>query len=104
MNTTCLYLSEARSKVPPSTYPRLHSLRSLSLGLLRASISEAVSHYCTWMERIRVTSIVSSLSLTVHIRNFNIHMLWIEESRRDFGYDKLNAPFRKKRLFFFLIR
>ena len=54
MNTTCLYLSEARSMVPPSTYPRLHSLRSLSLGLLRTSLSEAVSHYCTWMEGIRV--------------------------------------------------
>ena len=54
MNTTCLYLSEARSMVPPSTYPRLHSLRSLSLGLLRTSLSEAVSHYCTWMDGIRV--------------------------------------------------
>ena len=38
MNTACLYLSEARSMVPPSTYPRLHSLRSFSLGLLRVSL------------------------------------------------------------------
>ncbi len=44
MNTTCLYLSEARSRVPPPTYPRLHSLRSLSLGLLRTSLSEAINH------------------------------------------------------------
>ena len=38
MNTACMYLSEALSIVPPSTNPRLHSLRSLSLGLLRASL------------------------------------------------------------------
>ena len=38
MNTTRMYLSEALSKVPPSTYPRLHSLRSFSLGLLRVSL------------------------------------------------------------------
>ena len=30
--------------VTPSIFPRLHSLRSFSLGLLRASPSEAVSH------------------------------------------------------------
>ena len=34
--------------VPPSIFPRLHSLRSLSLGLLRASLSEAVSHCGAW--------------------------------------------------------
>ena len=44
MNTACMYLSEALSIVPPSTYPRLHSLRSLCLGLLRVSLFEAVSH------------------------------------------------------------
>jgi len=38
MNTTRMYLSEALSKVPSSTYPRLHSLRSFSLGLLRVSL------------------------------------------------------------------
>ena len=38
MNTTRLYLSEALSKIPPPTYPRLHSLRSFSLGLLRVSL------------------------------------------------------------------
>ena len=43
MYTPCLYLSEARSKVPLSTYPRLPSLRSLSLGLLRASLRSCKS-------------------------------------------------------------
>ena len=44
MNTTCLYLSEARSSVPPPTYPRLLSLRSFSLGLLRVSLFEAINY------------------------------------------------------------
>ena len=45
MNTACMYLSEALSKHLPSSYPRLHSLRSLSLGLLRVSLSEALDDY-----------------------------------------------------------
>ena len=55
MNTASMYLSEARSMVPPSTYPRLHSLRSFSLGLLRASLSEAVSHCGAWRMGINTT-------------------------------------------------
>ena len=55
MNTTRMCLSEALSKVPPSTYPRLHSLRSLSLGLLRVILSEAVSHCCAWRMGINPT-------------------------------------------------
>ena len=47
MNTTRMYLSEARSKVPSSTYPRLHSLRSFSLGLLRSQPLEAVNNCCS---------------------------------------------------------
>ena len=46
MNTTCMYLSEARSKVRFSTYPRLPSLRSVSLGLLRVCLFEALSMVC----------------------------------------------------------
>ena len=46
MNTACMYLSEALSKHLLSSYPRLHSLRSFSLGLLRNSLSEAISHCC----------------------------------------------------------
>ena len=38
MNTSCMYLSEALNKHLPSSYPRLHSLRSLSLGLRRTSL------------------------------------------------------------------
>ena len=34
-----------------------------------------------------------SRSLSGHIRNLNIHMLGIEASRRNFGYNKLNALF-----------
>ena len=64
MNTTCLYLSEARSKVPPSTYPRLHSLRSLSLGLLRSRLSEAVSHCCAWRMGINPTPLGSEAPVT----------------------------------------
>ncbi len=60
MNTTCLYLSEARSKVSSSTYPRLHSLRSFSLGLLRASLSEAVSHCCALRMGITPTPTLGS--------------------------------------------
>ena len=37
MNTACMYLSEALSKHLLSSYPRLHSLRSFSLGLRRTS-------------------------------------------------------------------
>ena len=55
MNTACLYLSEARSMVSPSTYPRLHSLRSFSLGLLRVSLYEAVSYCCAWRMGINPT-------------------------------------------------
>ena len=38
-----------------SSYPRLRSLRSLSLGLLRASLSEAVSHCGAWRMGIKPT-------------------------------------------------
>ncbi len=38
MNTACMYLSEALNKHLPSSYPRLHSLRLLSLGLRRTSL------------------------------------------------------------------
>ena len=55
MNTTRMYLSEALSKVPPPTYPRLHSLRSFSLGLLTVSLYEAVSHCCAWRMGINPT-------------------------------------------------
>ena len=48
INTACMYLSEALSKHLPSSYPRLHSLRSLSLGLLRNSLFEAISHCDAW--------------------------------------------------------
>ena len=41
--------------VPPSIFPRLRSLRSLSLGLLRASLSEAVSHCGAWRMGINPT-------------------------------------------------
>ncbi len=46
MHTACLYLSEALSYYPAVvTYPRLHSLRSFSLGLLKVYLSEALSMY-----------------------------------------------------------
>ena len=38
MNTACMYLFEALSKHLLSSYPRLRSLRSFSLGLLRVSL------------------------------------------------------------------
>ena len=56
MNTTRIYLSEARINVRFSTYPRLHSLRSFSLGLLRASLLEAVSYYGSWRMVITPTT------------------------------------------------
>ena len=34
--------------VPPSIFPRLRSLRSLSLGLLRVSLFEAINHCYAW--------------------------------------------------------
>ena len=44
MHTTCLNLSEALSgHYPFELFPRLPSLRSLSLGLLRVCLSEALS-------------------------------------------------------------
>ena len=55
MNTACMYLSEALNKHLPSSYPRLHSLRSLSLGLRRTSLSEAVSLCCAWWMGINPT-------------------------------------------------
>ena len=42
MNTTRLYLSEALSGFYASSHPRLRSLRSLSLGLLKVCLSEAL--------------------------------------------------------------
>ena len=46
MHTACLYLSEALSYYPAVvTYPRLYSLRSFSLGLLKVYLSEALSMY-----------------------------------------------------------
>ena len=38
IHITCLYLSEALSGFYASSHPRLRSLRSLSLGLLRTSL------------------------------------------------------------------
>ena len=43
MHSASMYLSEARSGLYTTSHPRLHSLRSLSLGLLKTSLSEAVS-------------------------------------------------------------
>ena len=42
IHITCLYLSEALSGFYASSHPRLRSLRSLSLGLLRVYLSEAL--------------------------------------------------------------
>ncbi len=44
MNTTRMYLSEALSGFYASSHPRLRSLRSLSLGLLRVSLFEAINY------------------------------------------------------------
>ena len=38
IHITCLYLSEALSGFYASSHPRLRSLRSLSLGILRTSL------------------------------------------------------------------
>ena len=40
IHITCLYLSEALSGFYASSHPRLRSLRSLSLGILRTSLSD----------------------------------------------------------------
>ena len=42
MHSASMYLSEARSGLYTTSHPRLHSLRSLSLGLLRVYLSEAL--------------------------------------------------------------
>ena len=44
IHITCLYLSEALSGFYASSHPRLRSLRSLSLGLLRVSLFEAINY------------------------------------------------------------
>ncbi len=44
IHITCLYLSEALSGFYASSHPRLRSLRSLSLGILRTSLSEAINY------------------------------------------------------------
>ena len=77
MNTTCMYFSEARSKVPSSTYPRLHSLRSFSLGLLRARISEALSYCDSWRMGIKPTPTLGS---SIHLPledGHKAHPYWI---------------------------
>ena len=62
MNTACMYLSEALNKHLPSSYPRLHSLRSLSLGLRRTSLSEAVSLCCAWWMGINPTPTLAEVA------------------------------------------
>ena len=55
IHTTCQCLSEALIENMLSYIPRLRSLRSLSLGLLRASLTEAVSLCCPWRMGINPT-------------------------------------------------
>ena len=62
MNITCMYLSEVRSRVPPPTYPRLRSLRSFSLGLLRVSLFEAVSYCGSWRMGINPTPTLAQVA------------------------------------------
>jgi hypothetical protein len=56
VHTTCLNLSEALSECELPTYtPRLRSLRSLSLGLLRVCLAEAldvIPHLLIWMRSL----------------------------------------------------
>ena len=62
INTACMYLSEALSKHLLSSYPRLHSLRSFSLGLLRNSLSEAINHCCAWRMGINPTPTLANVA------------------------------------------
>ena len=56
VNTTCLNLSEALSECETTDLnPRLRSLRSLSLGLLRVCLSEAlgvIPYLLIWMRSL----------------------------------------------------
>ncbi len=60
INTACMYLSEALSKHLPSSYSRLLSLCSFSLGLRRTSLSEAINHCCAWRMGINPTPTLCS--------------------------------------------
>ena len=60
IHITCLYLSEALSGFYASSHPRLRSLRSLSLGILRTSLSEAISHCYAWRMGINPTPTLCS--------------------------------------------
>ena len=68
MNTACMYLSEALNKHLPSSYPRLHSLRSLSLGLLKVYLSEAL--------RPRLPVVYPQTALAYHGETSGVRQCW----------------------------
>ena len=72
MNTACMYLFEALSKHLLSSYPRLRSLRSFSLGLLRVCLSEALSSLMSGASRSAEQLLFLSVRVDFYLRNLYI--------------------------------